>query len=174
LRKEENEIEPVARNFGRLCELVEEFEECEKLEEEEEEEMKEMAVEEKERIEGEIEEIETFLIDSLLPPNPEETGKELVLEVRAGTGGSEAQLFAMEMFEMYQKYCQNQNWRFEVSNISSGELAGTCREASAIIKGEDVVKLMRFEGGVHRVQRKPVTDKTRIHTSTVKEFYFLF
>ena len=94
--------------------------------------------------------VEDELVAALLPLEEGEDAKEAVLEVRAGTGGSEAQLFAMEVFEMYQKWAALNRWKFDVSFVTEGDLSGTCREASAMVKGQGVYAALRFEGGVHR------------------------
>jgi len=96
----------------------------------------------------------------------EEYPAEVILEVRAGAGGAEASLFAYQLAEMYQKYSEKQGWSFKTIDESSSELGGY-KEASFEIKGKDVYKRLRFETGVHRIQRIPVTEKSgRIHTST--------
>jgi peptide chain release factor 1 len=101
---------------------------------------------------------------SLLPKD-EADAKNAILEVRAGTGGEEAALFAAELFEMYHKYASNMGWKVEVLSISHSDTGGY-REASAIISGKNVFSRLKFESGVHRVQRVPATESSgRIHTS---------
>ncbi len=96
----------------------------------------------------------------------EEFPNEVIMEVRAGAGGDEASLFAWQLGEMYQKYSENRGWNWKTNYESKSE-AGGYKEASFEIKGKDVYKLLRFETGVHRVQRVPITEKNgRIHTST--------
>ena len=96
----------------------------------------------------------------------EEFPNEVVLEVRAGTGGDEASLFAVNLAEMYERYSQNKGWSWRKIHESKNEIGGY-KEASFEIKGQNVYKLLRYETGVHRVQRIPVTEKSgRIHTST--------
>jgi len=91
---------------------------------------------------------------------------EIVLEVRAGAGGNEASLFAWELAHMYEKFAENQGWQWKVNYESKNDLNGY-KEASFEVKGEDVFKKMRYETGVHRVQRIPATEKNgRVHTST--------
>lgn len=100
-----------------------------------------------------------------LLPKDEADEKNAILEVRAGTGGEEAALFAAELFQMYQKYAATQGWRFEVLSISDTGIGGY-KEASASITGRGVFARLKFESGVHRVQRVPVTEGGgRIHTS---------
>ncbi len=101
----------------------------------------------------------------LLLPKEEDDEKNAILEVRAGTGGDEAALFAAVLFEMYQRYAVLQGWKFEVSDTTENELGGY-KEASAKITGKDVFAKLKFESGAHRVQRVPVTESQgRVHTS---------
>lgn len=100
-----------------------------------------------------------------LLPKDEADEKNAILEVRAGTGGEEAALFAAELFRMYQKFAQQQGWKFETLSISESDVGGF-KEASASVTGRNVFAQMRFESGVHRVQRVPATEAGgRIHTS---------
>ena len=166
LRTEETRLSAVARSLESLDSIHQQIEDCEQLEKESEEpEMREMAMAEKANLLEQLWDTEYTIVEAVISPDENEDAKEAVLEIRAGTGGSEAQLFAMELLEMYRKYCGLSGWKFDPS-ITEGDLAGTCREASVIVKGKGVYAGLRFEGGVHRVQRKPLTDKTRIHTST--------
>lgn len=101
----------------------------------------------------------------LLLPKDEADSRNAVLEVRAGTGGDEAALFAADLFRMYQRYAENHGWRFEVLSYSDTGIGGI-KEASALVSGKDVFSRLKFESGVHRVQRVPVTESGgRIHTS---------
>jgi peptide chain release factor 1 len=101
----------------------------------------------------------------LLLPKDEADSRNAILEVRAGTGGEEAALFAAELFRMYQRYAQERGWRFELLDYTETEIGGL-KEASASISGRDVFSRLKFESGVHRVQRVPVTESGgRIHTS---------
>ncbi len=101
---------------------------------------------------------------ALLPKDDADT-KNAIIEVRAGTGGDEAALFAAELFRMYQRYAETQGWKFEVLSSSDSALGGV-KEASASIAGKNVFQKLKFESGVHRVQRVPKTEtQGRIHTS---------
>jgi len=101
----------------------------------------------------------------LLLPKDEADARNAILEVRAGTGGGEAALFGADLFRMYQRYAESRGWRFEVLNYSETGIGG-CKEASATISGKGVFARLKFESGVHRVQRVPVTESGgRIHTS---------
>jgi peptide chain release factor 1 len=116
--------------------------------------------EEKERLEKQIQDI----LDKDKEEN--EMPNEIVLEVRAGAGGDEASLFAWELAHMYEKFAESQKWQWRVNYESKSDLNGY-KEASFEIKGRDVFKLLRYETGVHRVQRIPATEKNgRVHTST--------
>ncbi|KAI9181372.1 hypothetical protein LWI28_014417 [Acer negundo] len=110
--------------------------------------------------------LQSLLLKSLLPKDDaDERG--CILEVRAGTGGEEASLFAMDIFKMYERYSQTKGWKFEVVDVTESDLRGY-KEASAAISGTDVYGKLKFESGIHRVQRVPVTEKSgRIHTSAV-------
>ena len=101
----------------------------------------------------------------LLLPKDEADVRNAILEVRAGTGGDEAALFGADLFRMYQRYAESRGWRFEVLDYSETGIGG-CKEASATISGKGVFARLKFESGVHRVQRVPVTESGgRIHTS---------
>ncbi len=105
-------------------------------------------------------------IQLLLLPKDEADSRSAILEVRGGTGGDEAALFARDLFEMYRKYAGLHGWRFEVMSVSEADLGGV-REAVATISGPNVFARLKFESGVHRVQRVPKTEaQGRIHTST--------
>src|SRR3989339_1524910 len=116
--------------------------------------------EEKERIEAQVEDILNK------EKEEEEFPNEIILEVRAGAGGDEASLFAWELAHMYERFSEEKNWNWKILNESLSS-AGGYKEASIEVKGKDVYKLLRYETGVHRVQRIPATEKNgRIHTST--------
>ena len=105
-------------------------------------------------------------IQIALVPKDEADAKNAILEIRAGTGGDEAALFAAELFNMYQRYAAIHGWRFEIMEISENDLGGY-RDATATITGTDVFGRLKFESGVHRVQRVPKTEtQGRVHTST--------
>ncbi|KAF9669205.1 hypothetical protein SADUNF_Sadunf14G0083600 [Salix dunnii] len=127
--------------------------------------------------------LQNLLLKSLLPRDDADE-RDCILEVRAGTGGEEASLFAMDIFKMYERFSQNKGWKFEVVDITESDSKGykfilwlsgryltsgsVWQEASAAISGADVFGKLKFESGVHRVQRVPVTEKLgRVHTSAV-------
>ena len=104
-------------------------------------------------------------VQIMLLPKDAANERSAIIEVRAGTGGDEAALFASELFQMYQRYASQHGWRFETLDYSDTEIGG-CKEASASISGRGVFARLKFESGVHRVQRVPVTESGgRIHTS---------
>ena len=127
-------------------------------------EMREMAAAEYYELKDKLPEMEKE-IKILLLPKEEDDEKNAILEVRAGTGGDEAALFAAVLFEMYQRYSQKMGWKFEVLDADENSLGGY-KEASAKITGKDVFAKLKFESGAHRVQRVPVTESQgRVHTS---------
>jgi len=134
---------------------------------EEDQEMLELALEEQTDAIESLQRLEKALIQYLVPPSDDEKGG-AVLEVRPGAGGDEASIFASEVFHMYQKYASRRGWRFETLEISKTEGVPGYKEAIAVVTGdEEVYKRLRFETGVHRVQRVPETESQgRIHTST--------
>jgi peptide chain release factor 1 len=129
-------------------------------------ELRKMAAEELERLEPELARLEEELKILLLPKDPHDE-KNVVLEIRAGTGGDEATLFAAEIFRMYSRYAESQGWKVEVSSASESAIGGY-KEIIALVSGEKVYSKLKYESGVHRVQRVPVTEQQgRVHTSAV-------
>ncbi|KAL5561093.1 hypothetical protein UlMin_030840 [Ulmus minor] len=125
-----------------------------------------MATEELDQALDEEKRLQNLLLKSMLPKDDADE-RDCILEVRAGTGGEEASLFAMDIFKMYEKYSQKKGWKFEVVDVTESDLKGY-KEASAAISGADVYGKLKFESGIHRVQRVPVTEKSgRVHTSAV-------
>jgi peptide chain release factor 1 len=126
----------------------------------------EMAVQEREELAARIAGLEEKLRVELSPKDPNDQ-RNVVLEIRAGTGGDEATLFASELFRMYSRYAERQGWRVEIIDLSESGLGGT-KEVSAIVEGRGAYSRLKYEGGVHRVQRVPATEAAgRIHTSAV-------
>src|SRR6266446_3973354 len=127
-------------------------------------EMKQMAADEIARLEPLKQPIEDELKILLLPKDPRDD-KNVVLEIRAGTGGDEATLFAAEIFRMYSRYAETQRWRVEVTSVSESAVGGL-KEVIAIIEGKGAYSRLKYESGVHLVQRVPATEtQGRIHTS---------
>jgi peptide chain release factor 1 len=121
-----------------------------------------LAREERETIEAQLDEIENKLM-TLITPTDTDDERGIIIEVRAGTGGDEASLFAGEVFQMYRKYTTLMGWKWDELSLSKSDIGGF-KEAQASIHGESVFKRLKFESGVHRVQRVPVND-TKIQTS---------
>ena len=165
--KEYAELGKVVDLYRRLKKLEEEIKESEHLlAEEEDEEMKRLAKEELNRLTHEKEKVEEELKKALLPKDPND-GKNILLEIRAGTGGEEAGLFAGDLFRMYSKFAEKQGWRMEIMSRHYTGVGGF-KEIIAMIEGKGVYSRLKFESGVHRVQRVPATESQgRIHTSTV-------
>src|SRR3954464_6798956 len=128
--------------------------------------LREMAQEEVARLEPEMGRIEEQLKVLLLPKDPNDE-KNVVLEIRAGTGGDEATLFADEIFRMYTRFAETQRWKIEVTSASESSVGGL-KEVIALVSGEKVYSKLKYESGVHRVQRVPVTEQQgRVHTSAI-------
>ena len=127
-------------------------------------EFREMAKAEIDELEPQVEKLEEELKYMLIPKDPNDS-KDIILEIRAGTGGDEAALFAGDLFRMYKSYCDAQGWNFSLMNANEGT-SGGFKEIVASVEGEDVFGQMKFESGVHRVQRVPTTESQgRVHTS---------
>ena len=127
-------------------------------------EMTNMAKEELEEVKSKLAELEEIIRFMLIPKDPEDT-KNIVMELRAGTGGDEASIFAGDLYRMYTKYCESKGWKVSVVDLSEGT-AGGFKEIIMEVSGTDVYGTMKFESGVHRVQRVPQTEtQGRVHTS---------
>lgn len=164
LSKELSDLGPIVETAMALKQTLAEIADTDALIAEGDAEMKALAMEEKAQLEKLVPELEEQLKIALLPKD-EADDKNAILEVRAGTGGDEAGLFAADLFRMYQRYAERKGWKFEVMEISDTGVGGY-KEASASISGKSVFRNMKFESGVHRVQRVPETESGgRIHTS---------
>src|SRR6266700_6546541 len=129
-------------------------------------EMRAYAQEELDKLEARVGAVEEELKFLLLPKDPNDE-KDVILEIRAGTGGDEATLFAAEMFRMYTRHAETQGWKVEVLSTSESSVGGL-KEVIAIIEGKRVFSRLKYESGVHRVQRVPATEQQgRVHTSAV-------
>lgn len=128
--------------------------------------MRELAQAELPELEGRRAALKQAVLLAMIPPDPTDS-RNTVMEIRAGTGGDEASLFAADLFRMYSRYADNQGWKIQPMSSSMSERGGF-KEVIFLITGTDVYKRLKFESGVHRVQRVPVTEANgRIHTSTV-------
>ncbi len=164
--KTHSEITGVVTKFREWKQTKSELEDAKGLAESEEAEMAEMAREEAAELEPKLEALGEEIRVLMLPRDPNDD-KGVVLEVRAGTGGQEATLFAGEVFRMYVRYAEQQRWKVEITQESGSEVGGY-KEVIALVTGNRVYSKLKFESGVHRVQRVPQTEtQGRIHTSAV-------
>ncbi len=161
--KELSEIRPTVDVFKRFKEVDESVAATRELLKDPD--MQELAQEELTGLEAQRDALSAELKLLLIPRDPNDA-KNVVLEIRAGTGGDEAALFASDLFRMYSRYAERQGWRVEVLNLSENGIGGT-KEVTALIEGKAVFGRLKYESGVHRVQRVPTTEASgRIHTST--------
>ena len=164
LGKEYAELKPVAEAVERLGRARSEADELQEMAGAGDQEMAALAREELEQLNGRLPTLERE-VALLLAPRDKDENASVILEVRAGTGGDEAALFAGDLFRMYQRYAAKRGWRVEVDSVSEGEMGGY-KEIIASISGDGVFGKLKFESGVHRVQRVPETEaQGRIHTS---------
>ena len=162
------------KSLEALVECYKEYKKCKQtiddslqlLDEESDPDMKEMLREELSEAKDRIPELENQLKILLLPKDPNDE-KNVIVEIRAGVGGEEAALFAADMYRLYTRYAERQNWRVETMSVEDTGLGGI-KDVSFMIKGAGAYSRLKFEGGVHRVQRIPATESGgRIHTSAV-------
>ncbi|HYF22744.1 MAG TPA: peptide chain release factor 1 [Caulobacteraceae bacterium] len=164
LSKEHAELKPVADAVAALIRARAELGELEEMARAGDPEMAALARDELDALRDRLPSLERD-VALLLAPKDKDEQASAILEVRAGTGGDEAALFAGDLFRMYQRYAQGRGWRVEVDSVSEGEMGGY-KEIIASITGEGVFGRLKFESGVHRVQRVPATEaQGRIHTS---------
>lgn len=162
--KEYAEIEPVYQAFSAFRKVQADLESAQALLKDSDPDMREMAEEEVAEAKEQLVELEATLQRMLLPKDPND-GRNVFLEVRAGTGGDEAAIFSGDLFRMYSRYAEKQGWRVEVLSASEGEHGGY-KEVIARVEGDNVYGKLKFESGAHRVQRVPETESQgRIHTS---------
>lgn len=162
LAREYSEIKPVAEQISAYRQLMSDLDEAESMLSDPD--MKELAEEEIPALKAALPEAEHALQLALLPKDDADT-RPAMLEIRPGTGGDEAALFAADLLRMYQRYAEARGWKFEIIEEQASELGGI-KEVVAHIKGENVFGRLKYESGVHRVQRVPVTESGgRIHTS---------
>lgn len=166
LMQERSRLVPIVEELKKLKELTEQLEENEVLAKEDDEEIAQMAKEEITILKDEIVKTENNCKMLLIPPDPLE-GKNIIMEIRAGTGGEEAALFVADLFRMYNYYAEANHWKIDIISSNDTELGGY-KELILSISGKDVYGSLRWESGVHRVQRVPETESGgRIHTSAV-------
>ena len=163
LNKEQRELEPVVTAYRKYLRCQQELKDAEELMSDPE--LGEMAKEEYQQAKEELARLEDEIRILLLPRDPND-GKNVIVEIRAGVGGEEAALFAHSLFRMYSMYADARRWKVEVDSISETELGGV-KEICFTIEGDGAYSRLKFESGVHRVQRVPETESGgRIHTST--------
>lgn len=165
LNKEYKDLKEMVDFREKYMELTERFKEAKELSHHaDDDEMRDMAKMELEELEPAIDDLEETIRYKLIPKDPEDE-KNAVLEIRAGTGGDEASIFAGDLAKMYTRYCESQGWKVEVVDFSEGTMGGY-KEIVLEVTGEDVYGTLKFESGVHRVQRVPQTEtQGRVHTS---------
>lgn len=164
LGQEHSRLEEVVNAIERYEHLLKERDDLEEMVHSESGEMEDLAQDELEELTEKLPVVEEELKQKLIPKNPEDE-KNAIVEIRAGAGGDEAALFAGDLFRLYTKYVKQQGWTYELIDVSPGEQGGF-REVIFAVKGEDVFGTLKYEAGVHRVQRVPETESSgRIHTS---------
>ncbi len=165
LAKERSDLEPIVTKAQDYRQVLNRLEEARSLRDTEDEELRQLAESEITELEPEISRLEREIKTSLIPKDLRDE-RNVILEIRAGTGGDEAALFAADLFRMYSRFAERQGWSVEI--LSSNEIGiGGFKEAIALVKGKGAYSRLKYESGVHRVQRVPVTEaQGRIHTST--------
>jgi peptide chain release factor 1 len=165
LSKEYKELEKLVNIFREYKTVVKNYDDSRELFlNEKDDDLKQMAKEEIEILEPRKKELEETLRMMLIPKDPEDA-KNAIIEIRAGTGGDEASLFAGELARMYARYCERRGWQVKTLNESEGTVGGF-KDVSLEVTGDDVYGILKFESGVHRVQRVPTTEANgRVHTS---------
>ncbi len=166
ISKERSDLEEIFEKSREYRLIWEQIQESKELLEEDDEELKELAEIDVENLEAKLEKLESELKLMLVPTDPRDQ-KNVIMEIRAGAGGDEAALFAADLFRIYSRYAEKRNWKIEVLNLHEIGIGGI-KEISFSIKGKGAYSRLKFESGVHRVQRIPSTESSgRIHTSTV-------
>jgi len=166
LSKEHSQLQELVAEFRRFKNVRKDFEQNQELLKEETGELRELAEMENSELRGQMDSLEKDLQILLLPKDPNDE-KNIILELRAGAGGDEAGIFAGDLFKMYSKFAEKNNWGVEVLSSSENDVGGV-KEIISMIRGNRVYSRLKFESGVHRVQRVPKTEtQGRIHTSTV-------
>jgi len=165
LNKDYKELEPLVTAYQKYKSIIANIENAEEIiKTEDDPDFKEMAKEEIEQLVPEKDILEEKIRMLLIPKDPQDT-KNAVMEVRAGTGGDEASIFAGDLFRMYQKFCESKRWKTEITKINEGT-AGGYKEIVFTVTGNGAYGILKFESGVHRVQRVPQTEtQGRVHTS---------
>jgi peptide chain release factor 1 len=165
LSKEYRDLEKIVVKFDQLRDVQSHLQQAkEVLQKEKDEELREMAKMEIDELEPKIEKLDGEIKELLIPKDPNDD-KNVMLEIRAGTGGDEAAIFAGDLWRMYQRFCERRGLKMSVLDVTEGT-AGGYKEVICSVSGESVYGLLKFESGVHRVQRVPATEQMgRVHTS---------
>jgi peptide chain release factor 1 len=164
--KEHSDLAPVVENYDKFMKLLNQFEEAKELASGSDDEMAALGAEEADALEAEIEELIKEIRFQLVPKDPN-SGKNIIFEIRAGTGGDEAAIFVGDMFRMYTRYAENKGYKTEIMSASESDRGGY-KEIIFMLAGKSVYDELKFEGGTHRVQRVPDTEtQGRIHTSAI-------
>ncbi len=165
LNKEYRDLEPLIKVYGDYKNIISNLDSAKEiLSNEKDEELRQMAKDELDELEVKMDPLEEKIRLLLLPSDPEDE-KNAIVEIRAGTGGDEASIFAGDLFRMYSKFCENKKWKLEVTHFNEGT-AGGYKEIVFNVTGQGVYGIMKYESGVHRVQRVPQTEtQGRVHTS---------
>ncbi len=165
LNKEYKSLEPVVEAYNKYKNLLSNINSAKEiLATEKDEELREMAKMEIEELSQQVEPMQEKIKFLLIPKDPEDD-KNAVMEIRAGTGGDEASIFAGDLYRMYTKFCEQKKWKISITNISEGTVGGY-KEIVMSIEGNGVYGILKYESGVHRVQRVPQTEtQGRVHTS---------
>jgi len=167
ITKEHSEIRDIVEAYRQYEKINLQIEEDQKLLQENDEELKELLKEEIPELKAKREQLESDLKILLLPKDPNDE-RNVLLEIRAGTGGDEAALFAADLFRMYARYAERSGWKVDIMSSSPGGGMGGFKEIIALIEAKGAYRRLKYESGVHRVQRVPVTESQgRIHTSAV-------
>jgi peptide chain release factor 1 len=165
LAKERSDLEPVVSSYREYQRIRQELSDAEEMAAGDDADVADLAKEELPGLRQRLEAVEQGLQTALLPRDPYDD-KNVIVEIRAGTGGTEASLFAADLYRMYMRYAQRMNWKMDLINVSDSEIGGL-KEAIFEVRGASVYRRLKHESGVHRVQRVPVTESQgRIHTST--------
>ncbi len=165
LNKEYKDLTPLIEKYNQYKDILEKIGSAQNiLNEEEDEELKGMAKQELEELHQNVKTIETTIKQLLIPKDPEDE-RNAILEIRAGTGGDEASIFAGDLYRMYTKFAEGKKWKIEVTSVTEGS-SGGFKEVIMKVSGDHVYGTMKYESGVHRVQRVPQTEtQGRVHTS---------
>lgn len=174
--KDQKEFQKLSKEYAGIGEIVQAYDEYNKvrsdleenkklLYETSDEEMKELAKEEQEQLESSLENLEQKIKELLIPEDPADD-KNAILEIRAGTGGEEAALFAADLYRMYTRYFEQKGWKTELMEYSESSTPGGLKEVILTVSGKKIYGDLKYESGVHRVQRVPKTEASgRVHTS---------